>query len=94
MKQEKLNKRLYKAIKNGNLEKAKSLINKGADVSFTLLYNAAAKIFFKDSEINKYLLELTKLLLENGADPNLQTATGQAPLYYAVRAEILILSNF
>ena len=56
-------------------------------MSFTLLYNAAAKIFFKDSEINKYLLELTKLLLENGADPNLQTATGQAPLYYAVRAE-------
>lgn len=33
MKQEKLNKRLYKAIKSGNLEKAKSLINKGADVN-------------------------------------------------------------
>ena len=33
MKQEKLNKKLNKAIKNGNLEKAKSLINKGADVN-------------------------------------------------------------
>jgi len=71
---------LFEAVKQGNIDKAKELLDKGinvnvrGDYSWTPLHLAAR---------NKHV-DLTKFLLEYGADINARSISGRTPLYYAV----------
>jgi len=71
---------LFEAVKQGNIDKAKELLDKGinvnvrGDYSWTPLHLAAR---------NKHV-DLTKFLLEYGADINARSMSGRTPLYYAV----------
>ena len=58
--------RLIEAAQNDDLELARHLLTKGADVNTKTRYGATALFFACD----KGNVELTKLLLENGADVN------------------------
>ncbi len=69
------NDELYSAVIEGNLEKAKELIESGANVNFIKKY---ASYLGQDESIlvcaiNRNDLEMIKLLIENGVDINLET---------------------
>lgn len=74
-----INDNLHQAIKNGNIDEAKSLIEKGANVNamdkdgYTPLHLAS---------INGHT-EVVKYLFENGANVNAKNSNGNTPLHYA-----------
>jgi len=77
--QKRIDKELFKAVKEGDTAKLERLLKEGADVNVkddygrTPLHVAAEK-----GEV-----EIVKLLLEKGADVNVKNNNGQTPLHYA-----------
>ncbi len=69
---------LYIACETGNLELARLLINRGADVNLPLSWLRTALY----AAVNGKYADIVKLLLDSGANPN-QMAKGQTPLRLA-----------
>lgn len=71
---------LHVAVKEGDTELVKYLLEKGA--------NPNAKGAFGETPlhiaVDRGYLDIVKLLLENGADPNIQSNEGNTPLHIAV----------
>ncbi|MBK1880716.1 ankyrin repeat domain-containing protein [Pelagicoccus mobilis] len=83
---------LINAICDGNLELAEELISKGADLDVQD-DNGWCALHFASQKREK---EITKILLEKGANPNLHDSHGNGPLWTATMNsrdsyEILIL---
>jgi hypothetical protein len=77
---------LYKAAVSGDVEGVRALIDSGADIDeldwrgYSALYGAAHKASRGDDEDTQ--CEIVKLLLDSGADINIQTREeGRTPLY-------------
>ena len=74
---------LHVAVKKGDYEKAKTLIEDGAEVNlkdhagWTPLHEAAA-------HYNTHVTDIMKLLVDNGADVNAKANNGATPLHDAV----------
>lgn len=86
-----LSKQLYIATENGDLELVKYLLSKGAHVNIKHV-EYLSRASFKESEyketplhkaVKKNYVELTRLLLDNGADINAKDALDLTPLYIA-----------
>jgi cytochrome c len=69
---------LYTAVEAGNVELAKLLINRGADVNLPVKFKRTPLFAATDGEFP----DLVKLLLDSGADPN-QLAKAQTSLHVA-----------
>ena len=71
---------LFKAAQDGDLERLRTLIEKGVDVNSKTRYSATALSFAAE----KGHLEMVRFLLEKGADPNVQDSFYNAtPLTWA-----------
>ncbi len=80
-KEKSLNYELTNACKDGDLEYAKWLIEKGANIN-TLDYQGFSPLHWA---IGKGNFELVELLLKHGADVNLKAADTTTPLHIAVQ---------
>lgn len=74
---------LHYAASNGNLEAAKTLLDKGANVNAKDDLDETALILAVTSETGSEL-EMAQLLLDYGADPSLEDSDGWTALDYAV----------
>ena len=80
--QKKLNKSLFKAVRNGKIDKAEKLISQGADVNYVppdgygsvlcmpALQDGFDAIYIDDAKEKKETLEMVNMLVSHGADVN------------------------
>lgn len=81
LKQDLLGNALIMAVKQKEKEKVQSLIEKGAPVDYELDMNFGTPLYFAVVDGN---IELTKLLLEKGANPKYSTNAGENMLNFAL----------
>lgn len=80
-KRKKLTKKLYKAVRVGDIEVVKSMVLQHADTNYskeegvTLLHIASAKGYF----------HIARILVSHGADVDAQTSKSWTPLHHAAR---------
>ncbi|OFZ68709.1 MAG: hypothetical protein A2451_13895 [Bdellovibrionales bacterium RIFOXYC2_FULL_39_8] len=79
---------IFEYFDNDDYDKIIELINSGIDVNIANpeFYNSTPlmEVSFKLENPNDRYMEVAKLLLEKGADPNKKSATGSNALFYAV----------
>src|SRR6185295_12326751 len=76
-----LNEEFFAAARKGDTAAVKALLDKGVNVNAKTRYGATALSFACDHES----VEMVKLLLERGADPNTRdTFYGEAPIGWAI----------
>ncbi|WP_435625680.1 ankyrin repeat domain-containing protein [Flagellimonas sp.] len=72
---------LLYAVRRGDFEQVKKLVNEGADINFVQEGEGTALVL----AIRHNELKIARYLLENGADPNLGTDSDGHPLWLAAR---------
>jgi beta-lactamase regulating signal transducer with metallopeptidase domain/ankyrin repeat protein len=77
------NQQLINAVQTGYIEKAKALIEKGADIN-TLNENGSTSLMLA---ISLGDLEMVKMLLERGADVNVENKDGNSAIIVAARSK-------
>ena len=80
MEKESLNKQLFSAARHNDLEQAKLLIEKGADVKAKDKYGDTPLYY----AVRYNNVEVAELLIEQGADINVKNKWGKTPLHMAV----------
>lgn len=84
---EQRNNDLLEAVKNGDVESAKMLIEKGGDIEYC---DSEKQEPMLQIAVKKSDKEMVSLLLDNGADKNC-VCNGKTPLDFATNEEIIIL---
>ncbi len=79
---------LYNAAEIGDVENTKFLIKDNYDVNYSCENNCKGWTPLMIASANGHK-EIVSILLENGADPNIQNELGRTALQYAVRYEFI-----
>jgi ankyrin repeat protein len=79
-----LDEELFSAFEKKNIEKAKELIDKGANINYQKNDGRTALSMASDMGLEPQV-ELVDFLLKNGADVNIPDDSGYAPLHYSTR---------
>ncbi len=74
-----INQSLFKAVKEGNSNKVREVLNNGANINYQDKHSNTALMY----AISKGHIEIVRLLLENGANVNYQTYNGYTALRIA-----------
>lgn len=85
---------LKNALKNGNIQKVKEYIKKGADVnkSYVDTYTRKIPLQLAVNSYSKNSYEITEILLDNDANPNQITDYGETVMFDAVSKDTLKVS--
>lgn len=83
---------LIAAVENNNFEKTKELIEKGIDVNFRIKGTGGRTLLNKSFYQRNY--EITKLLLDHGADPNSRDYSGSKPFSYIFPQDFIKKDEF
>ena len=92
MDQRELNDRLYNASKEGDINKVKEMIERGADINHGNNLIIGKTPLIVASEFG--YLDIVKYLIEQGANVNLGNNYGKTPLFYASFEEYLDIVKY